>query len=294
MEKTIGIIGVGLMGHGIALNILKRRWQLGYLDHSGNQPTDDLIELGAKAFNDRSELARNSNIIILCVTGTPQIEEILLGEDGVLAVVEPRTVIIDCSTAVPSSTQRIADATRAAGAHFLDAAMTRTPREAEDGRLNLLVGGDEQIFHQMLPLFSCFSENQTYAGAAGAGHKIKLLHNYVALGSITLLAEAAACAQAGGIDPALFVDVLKKGGGHGAALDRLAPFILDDDPSALQFSISNALKDLSYYVAMSGDEKSPNAIAQSVKSALADLVEAGAGHAYVSQLPEKISLLKEK
>lgn len=294
MDKQIGIIGVGLMGHGIALNILKHGWQLGFLNHPGNQPNDDLIGLGAKAFDDRSELANISDIIILCVTGTPQIEEILLGEDGILTVVQPGTIIVDCSTAIPSSTQKIAEAAQAVGAQFLDAAMTRTPREAEDGRLNLLVGGDEQTYHEILPLFSCFSENQTYAGATGAGHKIKLLHNYVALGSITLLAEAAACAQAGGIDPAVFVDVLKKGGGHGAALDRLAPYILENDPTALQFSINNALKDLSYYVAMSGDEKSPNGIAESVKSALADLVKAGAGPAYVSQLPEKINLLKDK
>ena len=115
-EKTVGIVGVGLMGHGIALNILRNGWTLRFLEHPGNQPTDDLLALSGIGVTDRQELARTSDIVLLCVNGTPQVEDVLLGEDGMLDAVRPGTIIIDCSTAIPSSTEQIAAKAIAAGA----------------------------------------------------------------------------------------------------------------------------------------------------------------------------------
>ena len=131
--------------------------------------------------------------------------------------------------------------------------MTRTPKEAAEGRLNLLVGGDAALFEACRPLLACFAENITHVGAVGAGHSMKLLHNYVSLGSVALLAEAAACAQRNGVAPEVFVDVLAKGGGGGMALERLKPYLLAGDTSGLRFSIANASKDLGYYNTMAGD-----------------------------------------
>ncbi|MEO9337452.1 NAD(P)-dependent oxidoreductase [Mesorhizobium sp. SB112] len=287
-KPKVGMIGVGLMGHGIALNVAKKGWPLAYLDHPGNQPADDLNELGAKSISDKNELARQSDVIILCVSGTPQVESILLGDEGILKSIRPGTVIIDCSTAIPSSTESIAAATAAAGGRFLDSPMTRTPLEAAQGRLNLLIGGDKALFEEMLPLLQSFSENTFYAGPAGSGHKLKLLHNFVSLGFVTLLGEAAACAKKGGISPEVFVDVLTKGGGYGAALDRVGPFVLSGDNSKMKFAVSNAQKDLSYYVRMATDLDTQNGAASGVLSSLNDLVEAGHGDAYLSEISAKL------
>ncbi|MET7245076.1 NAD(P)-dependent oxidoreductase [Methylobacterium sp. EM32] len=278
-KQTIGIVGVGLMGHGIALNVARKGWPLGYLDHSGNQPTDDLDALGATRHADRASLARASEVVILCVTGTPQVEDVLLGDDGLLSALKPGTVVIDCSTAVPASTARVAAAVREAGGRFLDAPMTRTPKEAAEGRLNLLVGAEPDLFSAMQPLLSAFAENIFHAGSeAGAGHTLKLLHNYVSLGSVTLIAEAAASAGRAGIAPEVLVDVLRKGGGHGAALDRLSPYLLEGDSSPMRFSIANARKDLSYYVAMAETLGAAHAVADGVLADLDGLVEAGHGN----------------
>lgn len=278
-KQTIGIVGVGLMGHGIALNVARKGWPLGYLDHPGNQPTDDLDGLGATRHADRASLARASDVVILCVTGTPQVEDVLLGEGGLLSALKPGTVVVDCSTAVPASTAKVAAAVREAGGRFLDAPMTRTPKEAAEGRLNLLVGAEPDLFETMKPLLSSFAENIFHAGhEAGAGHTLKLLHNYVSLGSVTLIAEAAACAGRAGIAPEVLVDVLRKGGGHGAALDRLSPFLLAGDSSPMRFSIANARKDLSYYVAMAEDLGAERAVADGVFADLDRLVEAGHGN----------------
>jgi len=264
MAKTIGLIGVGLMGHGIASNLLKHGHALTVLEHPGNQPLETLLAAGATTRTSAAALARGVDVIVLCVTGSPQVEAVLLGEHGVLSALRPGTVVIDCSTAVPSSTERMAQAVHAVGGRFLDAPMTRTPKEAAEGRLNLLVGGDAALFDECRPILACFAENITHVGPVGAGHRMKLLHNYVSLGFIALLSEAAACAQVSGVAAGVFVDILAKGGGGSVALERLKPYLINRDASSLRFAMANAQKDLSYYQTMAGDAGAVDVIAQAV------------------------------
>ncbi|MFM7009155.1 MAG: NAD(P)-dependent oxidoreductase [Betaproteobacteria bacterium] len=266
--KKIGMIGIGMMGHGIATNLLKHGHALTLLEHPGNQPLARLIASGAHTATDPKNLATGSDIIILCVTGTPQVEEVLLGDNGVLMGLRPDTIIIDCSTVIPASTDHVAAMVIAKGGKFLDAPMTRTPKEAAEGRLNLLVGGDPALFEQCKPILACFAENIVHAGPIGSGHRMKLLHNFVSLGSVTLLAEAAACANAAGIPAQTLVDVLAMGGGWGAALERLKPFLLAGDTSGMRFSVANTLKDLTYYNQMALDLEADRTIAASLKKTL--------------------------
>ena len=116
-----------------------------------------------------------------------------------------------------------------AGGTMLDAPMTRTPKEAAEGRLNLIVGGDRTVFEAKRPILESFAENITYAGEIGAGHTLKLLHNFVSLGFSAVLCEAAAASNKAGIDPAILHSVLAHGGGAGVTLDRLSPFILREE-----------------------------------------------------------------
>ncbi|MCA0309314.1 MAG: NAD(P)-dependent oxidoreductase [Proteobacteria bacterium] len=290
-KPRIGLVGVGLMGHGIALNIARKGYGLTVLEHPGNQPLDDLRALGVASAASVHDLVRQVEVLILCVTGSPQVEAVLLGEQGALVALRPGTVVIDCSTAIPASTESVARAVVAAGGRFLDAPMTRTPKEAAEGRLNLLVGGDAALLAECLPLLQCFAENITHTGAVGSGHRMKLLHNYVSLGSVALLAEAAACAQAGGVAPQVFVDVLAKGGGAGVALERLRPYLLQQDPSALRFAMSNALKDLGYYATMAQDSAAARGIAQAVRDTFDHAVAEGGPQKLV---PELVDILIKK
>lgn len=291
MKQKIGMIGIGLMGHGIARNIARHGYPLTVLEHAGNQPLDELKAAGVTTHTSAAALAAACEVVILCVTGTPQVEAVLMGPGGVLEGLKPGTVVIDCSTAVPSSTERVAQAVRAAGGRFLDTPMTRTPKEAHEGRLNLLVGGDKDLFEQIRPLLACFAENITHAGPVGAGHRMKLLHNYVSLGFISLLAEAAACAQRAGVSPEVFVDVLAKGGGGGAALERLRPYLLARDPSGIRFSISNAHKDLGYYATMARETEARHAIADAVLGTLEAGLKASDAQ---TLLPSLVSLLADE
>ena len=288
--KRTGLIGVGLMGHGIAKNIISNGWQLDFLDHAGNQPVDDLLDAGATTHSTLGSLATACDTVILCVTGSPQVEAILLGEDSLLSVIKPGSTLIDCSTAIPESTRQLATAADKAGVHFIDAPMTRTPKEAAVGRLNLLVGGDADIFNQQLPLLQTFAENITHVGPVSSGHAMKLIHNYVSLGYSAVLAEAAAAANKAGIDAEELKHVLSTGGGKGVVLDRMSPYLTDKDTSGLEFSLSNSLKDIGYYTAMCSHIGATSNIAETVKDTYKGAVDDGKGHQY---LPTLIDLLSD-
>src|SRR5690554_5677124 len=235
-SRKVGLIGVGLMGHGIAANILRGGHSLCFLDHHGNQPVTDLLSAGAVAKGSGREVAETIEVIILCVTGSPQVEAVLFEPGGVLEGLHEGSVVIDCSTALPSSTERVAARVYEAGGRFMDAAMTRTPKEAAEGRLNLIVGAPQALFDELHPLLGSFAENITHAGAVGAGHTLKLVHNFVSLGFSAVLAEATAASRKAGIDDAAFLEVLGKGGGGGVILERLRPFIEAGDASGFRFS----------------------------------------------------------
>jgi len=276
------------MGHGIARNVLAHGYTLTLLEHPGNQPVADLLEAGAATQTSARAMAAQSDVVILCVTGSPEVEAVLTGPDGVLRGLRPGTVVIDCSTAIPVSTEEMAAAVQAAGGCFIDAPMTRTAQAAREGRLNLLVGGDEAVVRKVMPLLRTFAENVTHAGPIGAGHRLKLLHNFVSIGSVALLAEAAACASRGGIASQVFVDVLASGGGAGVALERMRPYLLEGDSSAMEFFMANALKDLSYYVQMAGDTRADHRIGDAVRTTLDGAVKKGGPKAL---LPELVALL---
>jgi 3-hydroxyisobutyrate dehydrogenase-like beta-hydroxyacid dehydrogenase len=289
---NVGIIGVGLMGHGIARNVLMRgRFPLLFLDHPGNQPVDDLIELGAKSCKTAGEVAAASDVVILCVTGSPQVEEVLTGKGGVLAALRQGTVVVDCSTSMPESTLRMAEAVRNAGGEFLDAPMTRLAKQAHEGTLNLLVGGDEAVLAKVRLVLASFTENVAHVGPLGFGHRMKLLHKFGSIGCMALLAEAAAHAADAGVDPNVFADVLAKGGGAGVALERMRPMITAGDSSNVPFSIDNARKDIDYYRAMASAAGASTAIADGIAGVILPAVKEGNGRAYT---PDLLRFLRRK
>jgi 3-hydroxyisobutyrate dehydrogenase-like beta-hydroxyacid dehydrogenase len=286
----VGFIGIGLMGHGMARNLAKDGFPLTFLDHPGNQPVDDLRSLGAESAGSAAAVTQCSDVVFICVTGSPQVRDVVFGAGGVLEGLGPGKTVVDCSTVEPATSRQVAAAVSERGAQFLDAPLTRTPKEAEAGRLNVMVGGDEEVLAPLRPLFDSFAENVYHAGATGAGHTLKLLHNYVSLGNCVLLAEAVVCARAGGVDSDTLLEVLASGGGGSTALQRLSPYILEGDDGNFRFSISNCRKDLTYYTAMANDFEVPAIAAQAIQQVFA-LANALAGDD--RPVPRLIDLLAE-
>ncbi|WP_018917008.1 NAD(P)-dependent oxidoreductase [Vreelandella zhanjiangensis] len=287
-EHRIGMVGVGLMGHGIAKNILNAGYSLAFLDHPGNQPVDDLLAAGAVPCSSAREVAEKADVVLLCVTGSPQVEAVLFEPDGVLEGLAQGAIVVDCSTSLPSSTAKVAARVEEAGGHLVDAAMTRTPKEAEEGRLNLIVGADETLFEALHPLLESFAEVITHAGDVGSGHTLKLLHNYVSLGFSAVLAEATAASRRAGIDDHAFLEVLTKGGGGGVVLERLRPFIEAGDASGFRFSVANAHKDLGYYHTMTDELNTTRSVAGAVAALYAGVED------QTMAVPELIRLLETR
>ena len=221
------------------------------MDHPGNRDVTDLVKTGAIAAATPQAVAEASDVVLLCVSGSPQVADVLHRTDGVLAGLKGGSFVIDFSTSMPDETLKEAEAVAAVGGRLVDAPMTRTPKEAEEGRLNLIVGGDADAVDAVMPVLEAVGENIFRAGPVGTGHRLKLLHNFLALGNSALLAEAFAwCRERGESICRRFCEVIRTGGANSTVFDRLQPYILEGDNSGFRFSIANAIKDVGYYVAM--------------------------------------------
>jgi 3-hydroxyisobutyrate dehydrogenase-like beta-hydroxyacid dehydrogenase len=255
--KRVGLIGAGLMGHGIGKNIVARGYDLLVMAHRNRAPVDDLVSRGASERASAREIARDADLVILCVTGTPQIEQLVYEPDGLLEAIHSGLVIADCSTAEPASTVRIASDVTAKGGHFVDAPMTRTPKEAEAGTLALMVGGPQDVLVRIRPVLECFADTIVHTGPAGSAHRLKLINNFVAIAHAMIAAEAIAVAAKAGVDMTALRDVVMAGGAASTMFGRLMHVPLADDDSHAKFTIRNARKDLRYYTNMT--EKMPMA-----------------------------------
>lgn len=248
--KRVGLIGVGLMGHGIGKNILEKGYPLTVMAHRNRAPVDDLVARGAHEHNNPLAVAKECDLVILCVTGTPQIEQIMYGEYGLMGAVREGLVIADCSTAEPHSTVKIAADVEAKGGHFVDTPMTRTPKEAAAGKLGLMTGGPEEVIARIRPVLECFADTIVHAGGVGSAHQLKLINNFLSIAHAAVAAEAITVAAKAGVDMQALKDIVMAGGAASVMFGRLINVPLADDDSAAQFAIRNARKDLRYYTNM--------------------------------------------
>ncbi|HKJ95873.1 MAG TPA: NAD(P)-dependent oxidoreductase, partial [Gammaproteobacteria bacterium] len=175
---TVGFIGAGLMGYGPARHILEAGYPLFVLGHHNREPIEDLVRRGARESATPAELAGVADVVITCLPSSAVLEAVVLGERGLVGAARTGQVLIDMTTADPRSTRRLADALAEEGVRMIDAPMTRTPREAREGRLNLLLGGTDADIDEVEPILATFSENRFRTGALGTAHTIKLINNF--------------------------------------------------------------------------------------------------------------------
>ena len=287
--KRVGLIGVGLMGHGIGKNILAKGYDLVVMAHRNRAPVEDLISKGATERTDAQDVAAQVDLIILCVTGTPQIEELVYGERGLMKSVRRGLVIADCSTAEPASTRRIAADIQSRGGTFVDSPMTRTPKEAEAGTLALMVGGPRDVLAHIRPVLDCFADTVVYAGDVGAAHQLKLINNFVAIAHAVVAAEAIAVASKAGVDMSALRDIVMAGGGASTMFGRFMNVPLHDDDSHAQFTIRNARKDLRYYTNMTEEMPIASFVAETAHQMTVMADNLGYGERF---LPRLIDVMK--
>ena len=248
--KRVGLIGVGLMGHGIGKNVVSKGFALNVMAHKNRAPVESLVSMGAKECTSPAEIAKASDMVILCVTGTPQVEEAIYGAKGLGTALRDGLIIADCSTAEPASTIRIAAELKAKGTYFVDTPMTRTPKEAEAGKLGLMVAGPADILAKIRPVLDCFADTIVNSGDVGAAHQLKLLNNFLSISHAAVAAEAITVAGKAGVKMEALRDIVLSGGAMSVMFERLIKVPLADDDTAAKFAIKNARKDMRYYTNM--------------------------------------------
>ena len=173
----------------------------------------DLLAAGATEAPTFAAVAAASDVVYICVTGAAEVDSVITSETGLLAGAKPGLIVVDTSTSEPTVTARLRALCAAKGVTLVDAPLARTPVEAEQGRLNTMVGAEQAVFDKLLPLFKgVWAENVVHVGGPGAGHTVKLLNNMLAMSQCTATAEAFAVGTKAGIDPKKLVEVITLGG----------------------------------------------------------------------------------
>jgi 3-hydroxyisobutyrate dehydrogenase-like beta-hydroxyacid dehydrogenase len=280
----VGFIGLGLMGAAMAKNILRKGFPVTMLAHRNRQPLEELLAEGAAEAATAADLARGSDVVIVCVTGTPEVRDVLFRAGGLLEGVHEGLVVIDSSTGDPDFAAEADEAIRARGGRFMDAPVNRTPKEAAEGRLNVLAGGDEATLAEVRPVLETYSETIHHVGPLGSGYRAKLIHNFIAQGTAVLLAEAFCTAAKVGLDLNAFADLCRLSGAHSRTFDRIVPFVLEGDDSGQKFTLRNAVKDMRSYTRLAETAPTTAFAAQAVHQTYLLATNLGHGDKYVPHL----------
>ncbi len=288
-KPAIGFIGVGLMGHGMAKNIVEAGYPLAVMAHRKREAVDDLIGRGAVEVGSPREMAEASEIIFLCVTGSREVEAAIHGEAGLLAGLQPGAVIVDCSTSDPVSTLALAADIEAAGGHMADAPLSRTPKEAWEGTLDAMVGAAPEVFERIKPVIDTWAGVVVHLGEVGLGHKMKLINNFIAMGYGVLYAEALAIARKSGLSAEQFDSVIRPGRLSNGFYETFMKWTLERDENAHRFAISNAHKDMSYLTNLAVSVGAVHPMQSVVKNAFAAMDVAGEGARFVPMLADFVA-----
>lgn len=290
-KERIGFIGTGFMGHGMAKNIVEGGQPLSVLANRNRAPVDDLITRGAVEATSPKALAEASDIVFLCLPGSPQVEQVIRGENGLAAGLAHGSVIVDCSTADPTSTLALAAELAPSGIAYADAPIGRTPVEAWAGTLDAMVGADASTFARIEPVIDLWAGKIVHIGAVGDGHKMKLINNFLSMGYGAIYAEAIALAAKSGITPQTFDSVIRGGRMDCGFYQTFMGKLIDGNPESHKFTLTNALKDMRYLEALANAQGVANPVGNAIKNSYATAVnDGGDGPAdYVPNLVDHIA-----
>jgi 3-hydroxyisobutyrate dehydrogenase len=210
MSEKVGFVGLGIMGRGMAANLLKAGFDLTVWNRTQSK-TEALVKDGAKAADTPSELAAKCDIIITCVSDTPDVEAVILGEDGIIHGVKSGALVIDCSTISPHATREIAEKLNEKGVKMLDAPISGGSEGAARGTLSIMIGGDAEQVERAQKVFEAMGKTITHCGEQGAGQMVKLVNQILVVGNMLAAAEALLFAQAGGLDLQKTLDAVTPG-----------------------------------------------------------------------------------
>ena len=284
MESRIGFVGLGLMGSAMVGRLQDCNYQLTVLGNKDRTGLDQALARGALEAASGVDLAKQSDVIMLCMGTSDQVEERILGEQGIISGLSSGKIIIDFGTSLPSSTKEISSKIADTGAVILDAPLGRTPHHAKDGLLNIMASGDKDAFDAVRTILENLGENVFYLGDLGTGHTIKLMNNFFGMTIANAMAEVFAVADAAGVSRQTVYKVISAGPLHSSMMDFISAFGLEGDKSKLEFAIKNAFKDVSYYRLMTQNLGINSIMSESASKALSQANDVGYANAMVCEM----------
>jgi len=290
-KARVGFIGLGYMGHGMAKNILLQGYPLMVKGNRNRTPVDSLVARGAVEAATPAEMAAECDILHTCLSNSPQVESVFRGADGILAGARSGLVVIETSTADPTSTMALAAELNAVGGHMVDAPLGRTPKEAEDGTLDAMVGAEEEVFAKVKPVIDCWAGNVNHVGPVGAGHKMKLLMNTIAMSYAALYSEVTVLGAKAGIPPATVQKVIGSSRLGNGFFDTFMRYAVDRERDAHKFTVANAAKDLRYAGAMAAEAGALTLMASATRQYFTHVEAIGHDQDYVPWLVDHVAAL---
>jgi 3-hydroxyisobutyrate dehydrogenase len=275
MEKTVGFIGLGIMGMPMARNLLKAGFTVVVYNRTAAR-TGRLVAEGAKQAHSPAELARQCPVIITMVSDTPDVESVVLGENGVIHGIRPDSVAIDMSTISPVATRRIAARLKEKGCHMLDAPVSGGEQGAIDGTLSIMVGGDAEIIERCRPVFEALGKNIVHVGGNGMGQTVKLMNQILVVGNLNAVVEAFVFAQKQGVDLEKAIAAVRGGAAGSWQLANLGPRILKRDFRA-GFMVDLMQKDLRLVMEAAEASKTQLSVTDLIHRMFRTLQESGEG-----------------
>lgn len=272
MKESIGFIGLGYMGHGMAKNILAKGYDLTVLGHRNREPIEDLVSRGASEAVTEKELAEASDIVFLCLPGSPQVEAVV---DKLIKGLSTGAIIVDCSTSDPVSTAQISQSLLDRGIYLVDAPLGGTPIQAEEGTLSAMVGAEDAAFERVKPVIETWASSAVHIGKPGDGHRMKLLNNFLSLGYAALYSEALALGRKVGISVETFDSVIRGSRMDCGFYQTFMGYALEGNREAHKFTLTNALKDLTYLESMADAAGIANPTGNAAKNSFAMALAAG-------------------
>lgn len=228
MSERIGFVGLGIMGQGMARNLLKKGFAVRVWNRTASK-IDALVADGAEAGSSPADVAAHCDIVVTCVSDTPDVEAVILGEQGIVQTAKPGSLVIDCSTISPQATREIAAQLQAKGIHMVDAPVSGGSEGAAKGTLTIMVGGSEEDFQRALPALQAMGKTITHIGEIGTGQVVKLVNQVLVVGNCLAMSEALLLAQAGGVDLQKTFDAISQGAAGSWMFTNRAPQIMKRD-----------------------------------------------------------------
>ena len=284
MGSKIGFVGLGLMGSAMVGRLQDCNYQMIVLGNKDRTGLEKAVARGGREAVSGSDLANESDVIMLCMGTSDQVEERILGHEGIIYGLSPGKVIIDFGTSLPSSTKKIAEKIADTGAAILDAPLGRTPHHAKEGLLNIMAAGDKNIFDKVSPILKNLGENVFYLGGLGTGHTIKLMNNFFGMTIANAMAEVFAVADVSGVSRETVYKVISAGPLHSSMMDFISAFGLEGDKSKLEFAVKNAHKDVNYYRLMTEKLGIDSIMSERANKALTKARDSGYDEAMVCEM----------